>query len=265
MADGYCSLPCGGRVVTYQSENGVSVKPLGKKSYGSIGHLPGSRLGPGDHHINDGQARCMLEDLPRGDRLIVQEKVDGSNVGVCKVDGKIIAINRAGWDCLSSPHGQHRLFAAWVAENTARFNAILGERERVCGEWLALAHGTVYALTHEPFVAFDVFDASDARVPFARFTERMATVRLTSPHVFHDATVACPLSEVAELPSRHGAADGIKEGVVYRWERGDRVLMLAKWVRPDKLDGHLLVGDQSKGLRASKETWNWRPGTEASL
>ena len=249
--------------MTYQSENGVSVKPLGKKSYGSIGHLPGSRIGPGDHHIDVGQARCVLEELPRGDRLVVQEKVDGSNVGVCRVGGKIIAINRAGWDCLSSPHEQHRMFAAWVLENEARFDAILGERERVCGEWLALAHGTIYTLEHEPFVAFDVFDADDVRIPFARFTERAATARLATPHVFHDSDVACPLTEVADLPSRHGAAGGIKEGVVYRWERAGRVLLIAKWVRHDKLDGNLLVGKKDAGMAAESETWNWRPSEAA--
>jgi len=245
--------------VTVAQASDSAFKPLGKKSYGSIGHLPTSRLGPGDHHIEAGQARKMLAELPKKDRLIVSEKVDGSNVGVCKVDGRIIAINRAGWNCLSSPHGQHRMFAAWVAENEARFDAILGERERVCGEWLALAHGTLYTLAHEPFVAFDVFDAQDERIPYARFTERALTAKLVTPHVFHDANVACPIEEVADMPSQHGAADGIKEGVVYRWERGDRVLLLAKWVRPDKIDGYLLTGDATAGMRAERETWNWRP------
>lgn len=239
-------------------------KPLGKKSYGSIGHLPTSRLGTGDHHIHEGQARAILEELPKKDRLIVQEKVDGSNVGVCRVDGQIVAINRAGWNCWSSPHEQHRMFAAWVRENEGRFAGILGERERICGEWLALAHGTRYALPHDPFVAFDVFDASGERLTFDRFSERAETGKFAVPHVFHDAAVACPLADVADLPSRHGAEDGIKEGVVYRWERGDRVLMLAKWVRPDKLDGYLLTGDSEKGMRAEHETWNWRPGQSVS-
>jgi len=236
----------------------AAVKPLGRKSYGSIGHLPGSRLGPGDHHIHDGQSRAVLEALPKGDRLVVQEKLDGSNVGVCKVDGKIIAINRAGWDCWSSPHEQHRMFAAWVQRNADRFDAILGEWERICGEWIALAHGTLYALKHEPFVPFDVFTAANERMVFTAFLERAHRARLVTPHVFHFQNVACPLSYVADAPSHHGAADGIKEGVVYRWERDDRVLMLAKWVRPDKLDGNLLVGKKDAGMTATQETWNWR-------
>ena len=36
-----------------------TVKPFGRLSYGSIPHLPGSRLGSGDHHITEGQARIL--------------------------------------------------------------------------------------------------------------------------------------------------------------------------------------------------------------
>ena len=32
-----------------------SEKPLGRKAYGSIPHLSGSRLGPGDYHCHKGQ------------------------------------------------------------------------------------------------------------------------------------------------------------------------------------------------------------------
>jgi hypothetical protein len=37
----------------------ANLKPLGRKSYGSIPHLPGSRLGPGDYCISEGQAPIM--------------------------------------------------------------------------------------------------------------------------------------------------------------------------------------------------------------
>ena len=39
----------------------ASKKPLGRKAYGSIPHLPGSRIGPGDHHCHEGQRRIGLE------------------------------------------------------------------------------------------------------------------------------------------------------------------------------------------------------------
>jgi len=33
-----------------------NTRPLGQKAFGSIPHLPYSRLGTGDHHIEQGQA-----------------------------------------------------------------------------------------------------------------------------------------------------------------------------------------------------------------
>jgi len=36
-------------------------KPLGIKSYGSIPHLPGSRIGIGDHKCHEGQERIATK------------------------------------------------------------------------------------------------------------------------------------------------------------------------------------------------------------
>lgn len=237
------------------------VKPLGRKSYGRIGHLPGSRLGPGDNHVHPGQAAVMTERCTKLDRIIVQEKLDGSNVGVCLVGGEVVAIGRAGWPAWSSKYEQHHLFAVWVRANEDRFRAVLREGERVCGEWLALMHGTRYELRHEPFVAFDLFDKDDYRMCHDEFVEHVVTRgNFVTPHVYHNAAEAYPLKDVWALPSRHGADGLLKEGVVYRWERAQegpaspRVVMLAKWVRPGKED---------RVPEDGKEHWHWRPGKSA--
>src|SRR5438105_13435252 len=105
-------------------------KPLGIKAYGSICHLPGSRLGPGDHKLNPGQAKILTEKVrDKHDVIIVQEKLDGSNVAVARVGGRLIALGRAGYSAISSKYEQHRLFADWVARNIARFEFLL-EAER---------------------------------------------------------------------------------------------------------------------------------------
>lgn len=59
------------------------MKPLGIKAYTSIPHLPGSRLGLGDHTINPGQAKICTEGKV-GERVIVQEKIDGTCVAVLR-------------------------------------------------------------------------------------------------------------------------------------------------------------------------------------
>jgi hypothetical protein len=229
-------------------------KPLNAKAYGSIPHLPGSRLGPGDHHCHEGQERICLERCrDRHDRILVQEKVDGSCVAVAKVDGEIVPLIRAGYRAGSSHYRQHHLFNDWAFGRYALFDELLQEGERFAGEWLALAHGTRYELQHEPFVVFDLI-AGKVRASVDALTERLAG-RLPQPKLLHDGgplPLATALRRLGEY-GHHGALDPA-EGVVYRVERKGEVDFLAKWVRPDKVDG-CYFPEESGGA----DVWNWLP------
>jgi hypothetical protein len=236
-------------------------KPLGHKGYGSIPHLPGSRLGPGEHTVPNGQfAICCLRARDRHDRIIVTEKLDGSNTSVALVDGRIIALNRAGYPADSSPYLQHRMFAAWVADNEDRFRAVLREGERIVGEWLAQAHGTRYVLPHEPWVAFDLLRGHD-RAPFDELARRAAAGGFTLPRIVHDGG-PIPIEKVVALlhPSGHGALDPV-EGAVWRVERRGKPDFLAKYVRPDKVDG-IYLPEVASGVTKGHSLWNRWPGCE---
>jgi hypothetical protein len=231
-----------------------TIKPLGIKSYGSICHLPGSRLGPGDHKLNEGQT-AILTQKPRDkhDLVIVQEKLDGSNVAVARVGGLLIPLVRSGYPAVSSRFEQHHFFADWVFEHLDRF-AFLEEGERLCGEWLAQAHGVRYSLAHEPFVPFDLMRGPE-RALYADFLRRLAPHGFTTPHELH---VGAPLSVEAALDrlgahGHHGAID-LAEGAVWRVERRGRVDFLGKYVRPGKQDGCYLPE-----LSNCPPVWNWRP------
>lgn len=92
-------------------------------------------MGPGDHHIEPGQAIiCTEKARDRHDLIIVQEKLDGSNCSVAKINGTIIPLTRAGYRAESSPYEQHHYFARWVYKNQNRFDALLSEWERIVGE-----------------------------------------------------------------------------------------------------------------------------------
>lgn len=237
-------------------------KPLGHKSYGSIPHLFGSRRGPRDYGVNPGQQRiCCERARDKHDEIIVQEKLDGGNVGVALKDDQILALTRAGTLAEESDFEQHLLFAAWVKANEARFRAVLREGERLAGEWRALAHGTIYDLPHEPFVAFDLMTGQE-RATFDELTERL-NGGFVMPRLLHRGA---PLSVEAMLellePSGHGARGGA-EGAVWRVERfvpqrkKKVVDFLAKYVRPDKVDGLYLP-------KLSDEVpkpfiWLWKP------
>lgn len=230
-------------------------KPLGCKAYGSICHLPGSRLGPGDHKLEEGQMRILTEKArDRHDVIIVQKKVDGSNVAVAKIDGQLVPLGRAGYPAVSSPYEQHRLFHNWVMERWERFNW-LKDGERLCGEWLAQAHGTRYNLWHEPFTPFDLMRGTD-RAPFAELISRVSCGGFVLPRVLWIGPPirVSAVEEILGTYGFHGAIDPT-EGAVWRVERQGKVDFLGKFVRPDKVDGKYLPE-----LSGQEAVWNWRPG-----
>lgn len=237
-------------------------KPLGTKAYGHIPHLQNSRMGPGDHSCAPGQHTiCCNRARDRHDEITVTEKLDGSCCAVAKVDGNCLALSRTGYLAVSSPYEQHHLFARWVALEYLRFYRLLQDGERVIGEWLAQAHGTRYALPHEPFVAFDIMRGQrrllqDDAIP------RLRDCGFIVPRLLHrggplDVADALPLIDT----SGHGAIDPV-EGAVWRVERNDpnprgkgkHVDFLAKWVRPDKVDGKYLPE-----ITGGEPVWNTYP------
>lgn len=229
-------------------------KPLGRKAYGSIGHLPESRLGSGDHSVHTGQGRiCCVKARDRHDRIIVQEKLDGSCVAVALLDGVLHALSRAGYAAVSSKYEQHQFFDLWVRLHEDRFRAVLREGERIVGEWLAQAHGTRYDLTGlEPFAPFDIMQG-DQRLPYDEFSARVGDSFLR-PHLLHDGGPLVVAAALKLHAAKSWPADEI-EGVVYRVERRGVVGFLAKYVRPDKVDGKYLPE-----LSGQPAIWNWRPG-----
>lgn len=229
-------------------------KPLGGKAYGSIGHLPGSRTGPGEGMVHAGQARiATLQARDRHDRIIVTEKVDGSCTAIAKIDGQLIALQRKGYPARSSPYEMHHLFADWVDHWERLFAPRLQDGDRIVGEWLALAHGTRYDLAGRgPWVPFDVFRGA-SRLPHDAARDVIRGCELTGAHILHDGppvTIAAALELLGEH-GHHGALD-LAEGMVWRVERRGQCDFLAKYVRPGKVDGSYLPE-----ISGAAAVWNW--------
>lgn len=233
-------------------------KPLGYRAYGSIAHLPESRVGVGDHHLSEGQARIATEKVrDKYDLVIVQEKLDGSNVAVAKLEGKLIVLTRSGHDASTSPYFQHYFWTKWVEKRATMFDALLQNGERICGEWLIQAHGTRYDLTHKsPFIAFDLFIDKDTRLPYHAFQARLAAFEIQTICSLFCGNEGVSIEKAldAVTKSQYGAIDAV-EGAIWRIERKGEVDFLCKFVRHDKQDGYYLP--QHNGL--GREIWNLPP------
>jgi hypothetical protein len=212
-------------------------KPLGQKPYGSIPHLPGSRLGKGDHHCHPGQAKIATEKVrDKHDKVYVQEKLDGSCCAVAKINGQVIALRRSGYLAESSEYAIYHIFAQWVEGNKNRFSECLNEGERLVGEFLAQAVGTRYSLRHEPFVAFDIMLGAK-RKPLKEFWHQIKPFDFIPPRIFgfgEPLSIEKALKEIST--SGHGAIDAV-EGAIWRVERKGEFDFITKYVRHDKEDG----------------------------
>lgn len=219
-------------------------KPLGFKAYGSTPHLVGSRLGPGDYSLTPEHSDLFTgKRKRRGDRLIVTEKIDGSCVSVAKVNGSILALQRAGYLAATSPFALHHAFHRWVEARRARFDAFLGEGERVVGEWLHTAMGTRYDIVDpdELLVAFSIFGGRD-RIPFDEFRLRCDGDGLPRARVLSEGAGITPEEAMALLGENgfHGALDGV-EGAVWVMETNGEFNGIAKYVKADKVDGKYIA------------------------
>lgn len=211
-------------------------------------------MGPADHSCHEGQQRIATQKArDKHDVIIVMEKVDGSNTGIARVGDAIHALGRSGYLAQTSKYEQHQLFAAWVRAREDYWREVLKPGQRLIGEWMAQAHGTRYTLPHGPFAAFDLMEG-DRRLPFKTLLDLCAAFTIPMPKLLH---VGGPLSVEAAMElhgeGSHGLLDE-PEGAVWRIERKGEYDFMAKWVRPDKIDGKHLPE-----ISGTDPIWNWRP------
>jgi hypothetical protein len=229
-------------------------KPLGGKAYGSIPHLPGSKVGPKEITVDSKMTGYFTKRVKdKGDKVIVQEKTDGSCVAVAKHEGNLLPLIRVGYAANTSPFKMHQLFHNWVFENQDRFDTLLEDGERVAGEWLLQAHGIIYDLPHEPFVAFDILKGIQ-RTRNHIFEQRCKAVGLVVPNKISEEPITTEAAMKLLGSGKHGATD-TPEGVIYRYEAtAHDTITLTKFVRSDFQPGSYLP--EMSGLEA---VWNKFP------
>jgi len=223
------------------------MKPLGRKNYGSIPHLSTSKLGLNDHYITHGQEKILVNKTRDDhDKVLVFEKYDGSNVGVTKVNNKIIALTRSGHTADTSPYLQHHEFADWVDKYQLFFDRILKNGERVAGEWLYQAHGMRYTIKGSPVVFFDYFSKDNERYTF----DVLKKTGLQLPRLLHEGGAISPNELISKLNNydHRIKAVGNPEGIIYRVERKGKVDFLAKWVRSDFVAGKYIINKEAHEL-----------------
>jgi hypothetical protein len=202
-------------------------------------HLFGSRGTDDDKHLGEAESLRFLADPS----LIVEEKLDGTNVGIhFGPDGKM-ALQCRGHLITEGMHPQYDLFKQWAAVKRSVLQAVLEDRFILFGEWVYARHSVHYRRLPHYFFEFDIYDKRGG--DFLSLERRLVLLEGTGLHtvpVLHAGALDRERLTALIGPSHFDSefdnpltkrADNLMEGLYLRTEAQGAVTGRAKFVRSE--------------------------------
>jgi hypothetical protein len=202
-------------------------------------HLFGSRGTDDDKHLGQRESLDFIADPS----LIVEEKLDGTNVGIHFTSAGRMVLQCRGHEITSGMHVQYDLFKQWTMGKRPDLEAMLEDRLILFGEWLYARHSLYYRRLPHYFFEFDIYDKR--RKVFLDLASRLETLEVTGIHtvpVVHRGPASAEeilsligpsqFDSVFENPMTRGS-DSFMEGLYLRTEADGFVTGRAKCVRPE--------------------------------
>lgn len=202
-------------------------------------HLFGSKGTDDDKHLGEEESLLLLAD----ESLIVEEKIDGTNVGIHFSDSGEMFLQCRGHLITEGMHPQYDLFKQWAAVKRHRLEARLQNRFILFGEWAYARHSIHYRQLTHYFLEFDIYDKQqEAFLDLERRLALLDETGIKTVPVIHAGCVS--RDRLANLigPSRFdshfenpftGRSDNLMEGLYLRTEADGVVTGRAKLVRPE--------------------------------
>ncbi len=162
--------------------------------------------------------------------LIVEEKVDGANLGISfDMDGTILLQNRGAY--LSLPGvGQWKKLKQWLDPRIDSFFDILADRYILFGEWCYAKHSIYYDSLPDWFLGFDLYDKKENK--FLSISNRNSLFKqLSIVSVPFLGTGCFSLDDLKQFLFKSKVSDQISEGIYLRIDHGNWLQQRAKLVR----------------------------------
>lgn len=181
-----------------------------------------------DKVLPPGEARELL-----AGEVIVEEKVDGANVGFSvDEEGRLRAQNRGSYISRAHSHAQFRPLFRWLAPRQDALADALFPDLMLFGEWCYAVHSVRYTRLPDWFLAFDIYDrGSQVFWSAARRDElvRQLGLALVPPL----ATGRLDLAGLQRLLGQSRLSDTQAEGLYVRRDSEETLVARAKLVRPE--------------------------------
>lgn len=201
-------------------------------------HLFGSRGTSDDKHLGERESIRFLAD----GSLIVEEKIDGTNVGIHFASGEMFLQCR-GHLIGEGMHAQYDLFKQWTMVKRGVLEERLGERFILYGEWMYAKHSIHYRELPHYFFEFDIYDKeAGVFLTLEKRTELLDGTEIETVPIVHRGSLKRSDLERLIQASAFGAEfdnplteqrDDLAEGLYLRTENETQVTGRAKFVRPE--------------------------------
>jgi hypothetical protein len=202
-------------------------------------HLFGSTGTDDDKHLGRAESERLLADPS----LIVEEKLDGTNVGLHFDSAGQLVLQCRGHLITEGMHPQYDLFKQWAAVKHAELERRLADRYLLFGEWLYARHSVHYRQLPHYFFEFDIYDKlQQAFLTLELRLELLAGSGIETVPVVHRGATSKKQLEKLIGPSQFDSQfdnpmtkrnDNLMEGLYLRTEADGAVAARAKVVRPE--------------------------------
>jgi hypothetical protein len=205
-------------------------------------HLFGSKGTDDDKHLSEAESIRFLAD----ESLIVEEKIDGTNVGIHFSETRSLVLQCRGHLVTEGMHPQYDLLKQWANVKRSVLEERLEFRYILFGEWMYARHSVHYRQLPHYFFEFDIFDKEErAFLSLERRQTLLASSGIHTVPVVHQGTIRREKLEKLIGPSRYGSqfenpatgqTDNLMEGLYLRTESQGVVTGRAKFVRPEFIE-----------------------------
>jgi hypothetical protein len=201
-------------------------------------HLFGSKGTDDDKHLDRKSSLAFISDPS----LIVEEKLDGTNVGIHFASNGRMVLQCRGHE-ITGMHPQYDLFKQWAAVKRTMLEEMLADTFILFGEWLYARHSVHYKALPHYFFEFDIYDKIAGQfLDLAKRMEMLEPHGITTVPVVHRGAATLEVLQKLIGPSAFasrfenpisGRPDALMEGIYLRTEANGYVTGRAKMVRSE--------------------------------
>lgn len=180
----------------------------------------------GDKVLGSSEQEAFLQH-----EVIVEEKVDGANLGISFTDQGNLQLQNRGSYLYLPGLGQWKKLGEWLAPRTDILFAHLSHRHMLFGEWCYAQHAILYTHLPDWFLAFDIFDREEQR--FFSSAKRDKLLKKMGLHrVPHLGRGRFSVTQLNKFLAQSKLTDQPAEGLYLRVDQDDWLKQRAKLVRP---------------------------------